>query len=90
MGELKLYQDLKNAPTEDQRLLIIAQEIEEAKNRKPDLSEIATKMDILTLRSDMKDLEIRVLKAINDQTKFYLAGLAFLGLIFKLAEMFIK
>jgi hypothetical protein len=84
-GELEFYRKLKEAD-EDQRLQLIAHAIEEASKKNPDLSELATKSD---LKNDLKDLEIKLLKAINDQTKLFLAGIALLGLVFKLAEMYL-
>ena len=61
MGELKLYKDLKSAPTEDERFQILAHAIEEAK-RYPDLSEFATKRD---LELAIAQLELRLIQKYN-------------------------
>lgn len=85
MGELQFYRELK-AADEDRRLQLIAHAIEENKRPNPDLSNLVTKHD---LEVGLKDLEIRLLKAINDQTMKFLGGLAILGFAFKLADMFL-
>lgn len=38
-------------------------------------------------KADLKDLEIRLLQAINNQTWKFLGGLALLGFAFKVADM---
>lgn len=82
MGELKLYQDIKNAPDDDSRFQIIAHAIEEAK--KPDISHLVT-ADYLDKR--LAEQEVRILKAINEQTWKFVGSIALLGVIFKIAEM---
>lgn len=85
MGELQLYKELKDAD-EDKRLQLLAHAIEEAK-KGPDLSQLATKQDLAT---NILGLEVRLMKAMNDQTWKFIGGVALLGVIFKLAEMFLK
>jgi hypothetical protein len=104
MFGLKLYQDLKNAESDDQRYQLIAQAIEEIENQKisnSDLSRLPTKED---LKKEILELELRIQKEfyqmqrqlaemqkqIADQTWKLISGLAVLGVIFKLADMVIS
>lgn len=56
--------------------------------------ELVTKTDlkesVSTLRSEMKDMEIRLLGAINAQTWKFIGSIGLIAVLFKLAEMIIK
>lgn len=43
----------------------------------------------LATKGDLKELEIRILNEIHSQTWKFLSGMALLGIIFKLADLFI-
>jgi len=42
------------------------------------------------LQIETKQVEVHLLKAINGQTRWFLGGLAILGILFKLLDVFIK
>jgi hypothetical protein len=94
MNQIKIYQVLENHGfgKEDAQLLV------DALNERD--TEAATKGDLkdlsILLKSDIKDLELRmtqqfvsVHKEMGNQTNRFIAGVAIIGVIFKLADLFI-
>ena len=83
MSELRLYQELKNAPTEDEKLQLIARAIEEARHQ-PSLAELPTRLE---LRAELSGLKSEILKGMNDQTLKMVGLIALIPVIFKLLDM---
>lgn len=97
MTGITIYQKLKAAQSEDEKLLIISEAIE--KEKSSDIEEIRDHFLLLgseirnecsQLKKEVHDFQSHILKELNLQTWRYIGGLAAISILFKIAEMVIK
>ena len=94
MSGLKLYKQLTDVGESKEKAEVLANAFEELEKRYPEVTDLATKASVkeseLRLQKEIKEVEVRILTVINRQTWSMLGGIALLGVVFKLADMFIK